>query len=83
MTWNVVRYGVEQSGVATSDTSQLGFAEAFVSAGLSMNRKLERLDGLIDWAPIGSPASETRPSRTGRPPCDALSMLKALYLQAL
>ena len=33
-----------------SGTGQLGFAEAFMSAGLGTNRKLERLDALIDWS---------------------------------
>ena len=70
-------------GVATSDTSQLGFGEAFASTGSAMNGKLEHLDGVVDWASIGHLASGIGPSRTGRPPCDALSMLKAFYLQAL
>ena len=69
------------------DRGQLGFAEAFVSAGLGRNRKLERLDGLIDWVPVGRLAADEREARnrsgTGRPPYDPLSMLKALYLQAL
>jgi len=40
------------------DRGQLGFAEAFVSAGLGRNAKLERLDGLIEWGPAAhrSPA---------------------------
>ena len=69
------------------DRGQLGFAETFVSAGLGRNRKLERLDGLIDWVPVGRLAADEREARnrsgTGRPPYDPLSMLKALYLQAL
>lgn len=66
-----------------SGTGQLGFAEAFLSAGLGSNRKLERLDGLIDWAPVARLASGVRAGRRGRPPYAPLSMLKALYLQAL
>ena len=66
-----------------SDWGQLGFAEAFVSFGLGRNAKLERLDGLIDWAPVGRLATDVRRAQTGRPPYDPLSMLKALYLQAL
>ena len=64
-------------------TGQLGFAEAFLSAGLGSNRKLERLDALIDWAPVARLASDVRAGRRGRPPYAPLSMLKALYLQAL
>ena len=66
-----------------SGKGQLGFAEAFVSPGLGSNRKLERLDELIDWSPLERLASAVRPGRRGRPPYAPLSMLKALYLQAL
>lgn len=54
-----------------------------MSAGLGASRNLERLDGVVAWASIGHLELWIGPSRTGRPPCDALSMLKALYLQAL
>lgn len=66
-----------------SGIGQLGFAEAFLGPGVGSNRKLEALDGLIDWAPVERLARKLRRSRTGRPPYDPLSMLKALYLQAL
>ena len=66
-----------------SGTGQLGFAEAFMSAGLGTNRKLERLDALIDWSRLERLASRVREGRRGRPPYAPLSMLKALYLQAL
>ena len=66
-----------------SGKGQLGFAEAFVSPGLGSNPKLERLDELIDWSLLERLASEVRPGRRGRPPYAPLSMLKALYLQAL
>ena len=64
-------------------TGQLGFAEAFVSPRLGSNRKLERLDGVIDWSALERLASRVRPGGRGRPPYAPLSMLKALYLQAL
>ena len=66
-----------------SGTGQLGFAEAFMSPGLGTNRKLERLDGLIDWSALEPSALRVREGRRGRPPYAPLSMLKALYLQAL
>ena len=66
-----------------SGRGQLGFAEAFVSPCLGANRKLERLDALIDWSPLERLASQVRTGRRGRPPYAPLSMLKALYLQAL
>ena len=46
-------------------TGQLGFAEAFLSAGLGSNRKLERLDALIDWAPVARLASDVRRGAAG------------------
>ena len=66
-----------------SGTGQLGFADAFMSPGLGTNRKLERLDGLIDWSRLEGLAARAREGRRGRPPYAPLSMLKALYLQAL
>ena len=66
-----------------SGTGQLGFADAFMSPGLGTNRKLERLDGLIDWSRLEGLAARVREGRRGRPPYAPLAMLKALYLQAL
>lgn len=63
--------------------NQLGFAEAFLGPGVGVNRKLEQLDGLVDWRPLERLAGRLRRGRTGRPPYAPLSMLKALYLQAL
>lgn len=62
---------------------QLSLADAFVDARLGSNEKLERIDGLIDWSRLEELVSDVRPGETGRPPYPALSMLKALYLQAL
>jgi IS5 family transposase len=62
---------------------QLGFASAFVDPGLGCNRKLEEIDRQIDWSPLQALARRVRPGTDGRPPYDALAMLKALYLQRL
>ena len=62
---------------------QLSLADALVDARLGSNEKLARIDGLIDWSRLEGLVSEVRPGETGRPPYPALSMLKALYLQAL
>ncbi|MGA9867296.1 MAG: IS5 family transposase [Acetobacteraceae bacterium] len=62
---------------------QLGFAEAFVSSWLGRNQRLEELHGLVDWAPIAAIAGRLRPGDMGRPPYEPLSMVQALYLQAL
>lgn len=62
---------------------QLGFAEAFLDPRLGSNERLSRIDGLIEWDAIAGLVSGLRPGETGRPPYPALSMLKALYLQAM
>jgi IS5 family transposase len=62
---------------------QLGFADAFVDPRLGSNAKLDRIDALIDWSALASLAAKVRTGETGRPPYNGLSMLKALYLQAL
>ena len=54
-----------------------------MSPELGTNRKLERLDGLIDWSRLEGLAARVREGRRGRPPYAPLSMLKALYPQAL
>jgi IS5 family transposase len=64
-------------------SGQLGFAEAFIDPNLGSNARLERIDGLIDWARLMPLLDGIRSGETGRPPYDALSMLKALYLQSL
>lgn len=62
---------------------QLGFASAFVDPHLGSNKKLEEIDGLIDWTPLQALAARVRPGTEGRPPYPPLAMLKALYLQRL
>ncbi|MCV9936545.1 transposase [Boseaceae bacterium BT-24-1] len=64
-------------------SDQLSLAEAFLDPRLGTNAKLARIDELIDWGRLGLLAGKLRQAQTGRPPYAALSMLKALYLQAL
>ena len=64
-------------------SEQLGFADALVDRRLGSNRKLERIDELIDWAVIAGLPRCTASAGRGRPPYPALKMLKALYLAAL
>jgi IS5 family transposase len=63
--------------------NQLSFADAFADPRLGSNEKLKRIDGLIDWEALRPVVSVLHDGTTGRPPYDALSMMKALYLQAL
>lgn len=60
---------------------QRGFAEAFLPAGFGRNARLERIAGLIDWAPIEVLVRRVRRGTTGRPPYRALAMVRALLLQ--
>jgi IS5 family transposase len=62
---------------------QYSLVDALVSRRLGSNGKLERIDGLIDWGRLGVLAHRVRPGTIGRPPYQALAVLKALYLQAL
>ena len=54
--------------------------DAFLPAGFGRNERLEGIDGIIDWGPVGRLVAEVRPGETGRPPYDPLSMFKALLL---
>jgi transposase, IS5 family len=64
-------------------SKQLGFVGAFLDARLGSNAKLEEIDQVIDWSELEPLARRVRPGTDGRPPYDALAMLKALYLQRL
>ncbi len=60
---------------------QLGFASAFLGDGVGRNRRLDAIDGLIDWHEIGLIARLARAEVWGRPPYPPLAMIKALLLQ--
>ncbi|MGU3497149.1 IS5 family transposase [Xanthobacteraceae bacterium A53D] len=61
--------------------SQSSFVDALLPAGFGRNARLERIAGLIDWAPVEKLVAPVRPGETGRPPYAPLSMFKALLLQ--
>lgn len=60
---------------------QRGFAESFLPAGFGRNARLERIAGVLDWAPIEALVKRVRPGGVGRPPYRCLVMVKALLLQ--
>ena len=62
---------------------QMSLAEALLDTRISLRGRLKALHELIDWAPLGRLARQVRPGQVGRPPYDALAMLKALYLASL
>ncbi len=64
-------------------SGQMSFADAVLDPRLGSNEKLSRIDALIDWSALKPCLGELRKGRTGRPPYDVLSMLKAFYLQTL
>jgi len=63
--------------------SSQGFADAFADPRLGSNETLDRIGSLVDWSAVERLAMEVRPGVVGRPPYAPLSMLKALYLQAM
>jgi IS5 family transposase len=62
---------------------QMSLAEALLDARISLRGRLKALHELIDWTPLGSLARQVRSGQAGRPPYEALAMLKALYLASL
>lgn len=60
---------------------QTSFVDALLPGGFGRNARLERIAGLIDWAPVGRLVEQVRPGENGRPPYAPLSMFKALLLQ--
>lgn len=64
-------------------SDQMSLAEALLDRRLGTNAKLAKIDELIAWDRLAPLAGKLRPAATGRPPYAPLSMLKALYLQAL
>jgi IS5 family transposase len=62
---------------------QVSLIDALIAPRLGSNERLSRIDALIDWPPVEAIVGKLRSSASGRPPYNALMMLKALYLQAL
>ena len=59
---------------------QVSFVDALLPARFGRNARLERIAGLIDWAPIERLVADIHPGETGRPPYWPLAMFKALLL---
>lgn len=57
-----------------------GFAEALVVGG--GNRRLDRIEGLVDWSAVGRLVEPVYASARGRPAYPPLAMVKVLLLQA-
>ena len=62
-------------------TEQLGFASVFLGEDIGRNRRLDRIDSLIDWSAVVEIGRLARSGDWGRPPYPPLAMIKALLLQ--
>jgi hypothetical protein len=60
---------------------QASFVEAFLRPDVGANRRLERIDRMIDWAPVAALVEPVRSGVRGRPSYPPSAMLKALLLQ--
>jgi IS5 family transposase len=60
---------------------QLGFGDGWISPKLGQNATLERLSAEVKWYRFEKLLARLRSDGPGRPPKDALMMLKALLLQ--
>lgn len=61
--------------------NQPSFIDALLPGGFGRNKRLEKIDGLLDWQPIDALVKGIRCAETGRPAYAALAMFKALLLQ--
>lgn len=62
------------------ERSQAGFAEALVVGG--GNRRLEKVDGIVDWRPVDRLLEPIYAATSGRPAYPPLSMVKVVLLQS-
>ncbi|MFS0772101.1 IS5 family transposase [Sphingomonas sp. 1P08PE] len=62
------------------EAGSAGFAEALVVGGGS--RRLERIDGLLDWSRVEAVLERLHASGTGRPSYRPLTLLKVLLLES-
>ncbi len=60
---------------------QLGFGDGWISPKVGQNATLERLSAEVKWYRFEKLLARLRPAGPGRPPKDAVMMLKALLLQ--
>jgi IS5 family transposase len=67
--------------MAHKRTGQPSFVEAFLRPDVGANRRLKRIERMIDWAPLAALVKPVRSGVWGRPSYPPLAMLKALLLQ--
>ena len=62
---------------------QGSLVDVLLDPRMGLNRRLEAIHAVLDWAPLARLGRTVRAGRGGRPPYDGLAMLKALVLQRL
>src|SRR5512144_2532309 len=70
-----------QGRMAHKKMGQASSVEAFLRPEVGANRRLERIDEMIDWAPLERLVKPVRSGAWGRPSYPPLAMLKAPFLQ--
>ena len=81
MTMHDSLFGGGGGGVMASVQGSL--VDVLLDPRMGLNRRLEAIHAVLDWAPLAPLARTVRAGRGGRPPYDGLAMLKALVLQRL
>jgi len=62
-------------------SGQMDFADAFLGNNPTLNRQLDKLDELVDWAPLEKLMHPIYSSPAGRPSHPVLLLFKSLLLQ--
>jgi len=62
-------------------SGQMDFADAFLGNNPTLNRQLDKIDDLVDWAPFEALLNSIYSSPIGRPSHPVLLLFKALLLQ--
>jgi IS5 family transposase len=63
------------------DRDQLSLVDALMSRKVGRNERLDKIAAAVKWYRFEKLLRRLKPEGPGRPPCDALMMLKALLLQ--
>lgn len=63
-------------------SGQMDFADAFLGNNPTLNRQLDKIDDLVDWAPFENLLNSIYSSPVGRPSYPVLLLFKSLLLQA-
>ena len=68
--------------MAHKEMDQASFVEALLRPDVGVNRRLERIDRMVNWAPLAALVKPVRSGAWGRPSYPPLAMLKARFCSA-